>query len=104
MDPGLDRAGDSCGEGATFTPPDVRAAHLSFASDAHALSRFVAGVQGARGWDAGCGRAAGWGAAAGAMRGGVRQRQRQNRGTAGAARPCIDGGEELRDCGLQARR
>ncbi|AQK67521.1 Phosphoinositide phospholipase C 4 [Zea mays] len=27
-------------------PPDVRAAHLSFASDAHALRRFVAGVQG----------------------------------------------------------
>jgi hypothetical protein len=51
---GLDRAGDSCGEGATFTPSDVRAAHLSFASDAHALRRFVAGVQGARVRDAGC--------------------------------------------------
>jgi hypothetical protein len=37
MDPGLDRAGDSCGEGVSFMPPDVRAAHLSFASDAHAL-------------------------------------------------------------------
>ena len=35
-------------------PPDVRAAHLSFASDAHALRRFVAGVQGARVRDAGC--------------------------------------------------